>query len=439
MGVLDWLNFGRPREVAYTADELWEKISGDGYHHNYGTIYFSDGTRVRGTTFSMAGAYRAMTLLASVTAATPLDVVDLNGTPVPFQRLEAELEAQQHPKRHIARNWRRVMAAGKPDMRLDTFAFFEQMVLDLVNRGNVFLHPIMTAQHWGLEILRPAQAGHGAIADGYVRSLPMDNQWECLTLTGERKPVMVRDLIHISLPILGLEPSTQRIPLGMPLAYVVKDAVAGGKASDNYIVETVNSANRLGMKMELDRKLDGQTEVDSYYQFASRQKGSTKIFLVDGGVKLGELKSPSEMLKAVNEARSMQIDEVARAFGVPAPLIGQSSSAWAAGVEQLARVFLRFSARPFWWRRIESALTAALLPFGYRFEYNDTDFLRGDWPAWAALAGAATQSGVLSQEELRHAGGFPRRFPEGDTRLTTPYQGKIGGQEMDPNTGQPKK
>ena len=442
MGMIDFLSriTGQGRAINLTADELWERIVGDDYGHNYGNIYFSDGTRVRGSAFTMAGAYRAITLLSSVTAATPIDVVDLEGKPVSLQRGPAEME--EGTRNHVARNWKRLLMHGKPDGRLDVYAFFEQMVIDLINRGNVFLLPGMdTRRGPTLEIMRPVLMGYGsAEATGFVRSLPLDQEWSCRTLTGEIRQVMPGSLIHISLPILGVEHSTLKLPLGLPLAWVAKDSIAGGKAADAFIVETINSSNRRGLKMELEANLDNKETINRYYQMADRVKGNTRVFLIDGGVKIGELKSPHEMMKAVGEARIQQIEEVARPFGVPAPLIGLSSSAWAAGVEQLARVFLRFAVRPFWWRRIESALTASLLPFGFKFQYDDTDFLRGDWQAWSALAGAATQSGSLSLEELRHAGGFPRRFPEGDTRLTTPYVGKEGGgQQNDPNTGQPKK
>ena len=410
----------RPTE-SNAMEDLFDKLLTGGFNS---TLYFADGTAVRGSATSLSTAYRCISLLSSAIASTPLNVKDATGNIVETRRPD-RLPGTEHDGRHSARIYARLFKHGYPDGRLDRFRFLEQMAVDLINRGNVFLLPSVDLMHGArLEILRPTLQG---TETSYVNTLPLDTpHWEVYDLLGRRRHVNHRDLIHISLPVMGVEVSDGRLPLGMPMARVVQDAVAGGKAGDHFIIEAVAAANRRGLKLETPSQLDSQEEIDKYYRFGNRSKGNARIILTDAGANWDTMPGPHEMLKAVSEARELQINDVARAYGIPAPLVNQSSSAWAAGVEQLARVYLRFSVRPFWWKRISEALTAALLPEGFEFDFSDADFLRGDWKAWGALAQAATQSGALSVEELREAGGFPPEFPADGTNIKTPYDAKYG-------------
>lgn len=425
MGLFDRL-FGSKPNASGTGsiEDLFDKLLTGGFNS---TLYFSNGTSVRGSQQSLSTAYRCMILLGSAVASTPLEIKDKDGNIVPLQAPpRADMPNGQYDGLGAVRAWGRLFNTGFPDGRLDRYQFLRQLTIDLINRGNVFLLPKVSMDgKTSMEIVRPTLQG---TENNYVSSLPLDElHWEVYDLLGNRKRVNRLDLIHIFLPVMGMEVSSGRLPLGMPIARVVADAVAGGKAADQFVIEAIAAANRRGLSLTTAGNLETNDEIDKYYRFGDRTKGNAKIALTDGGADWKELKGPTEMLKAVGEAREQQKNDVALAYGVPAPLVNQSSSAWAAGVEQLARVYLRFSVRPVWWKMITSALTAALLPAGYSFEFNDADFLRGDWKAWAALAGAATQSGSISIEELRDAGGFPRYFPPGDTKITTPYDPKQNG------------
>jgi phage portal protein BeeE len=46
------------------------------------------------------------------------------------------------------------------------------------------------------------------------------------------------------------------------------------------------------------------------------------------------------------EARNHQIEEVARAFGVPRPFLMMDDTSWGSGIEQLAIMFVRFGLNP---------------------------------------------------------------------------------------------
>lgn len=80
------------------------------------------------------------------------------------------------------------------------------------------------------------------------------------------------------------------------------------------------------------------------------------------------------------EMRSAQVEEIARAFGVPRPLMGVDDTSWGSGIEQLAILFVRFALAP-WFKAWEEAISRACLDKAERRaivpEFDETELLRG--------------------------------------------------------------
>lgn len=176
-----------------------------------------------------------------------------------------------------------------------------------------------------------------------------------------------------------------------------------GKLSDD-------AYNRL--EASLSQRHDG---VDNWFRNMILEEGMTY-----------KERSASTVASTQNvETRNLQIEEVARAFGVPRPLLMQDSTSWGTGIEQLAILFVRFGLAP-WFTAWEGEANVKLLtPVERRTLYADFDereLLRGSMADQASYFSAALGAGghapFMSQNEVRDNLGLSRHR-DGDT-LTNP-------------------
>ncbi|MNZ02164.1 Phage portal protein [compost metagenome] len=114
------------------------------------------------------------------------------------------------------------------------------------------------------------------------------------------------------------------------------------------------------------------------------------------------------------ESRNHQIEEVARLYGVPRPLLMMDDTSWGSGIEQLAIFFVQFTMMPRFtaW---EQALARSLLTDGEResfyFKFNERALLRGtlkDQADYFAKAlGAGGHQGWHGVNEVRELLDYP--------------------------------
>ena len=134
------------------------------------------------------------------------------------------------------------------------------------------------------------------------------------------------------------------------------------------------------------------------------------------GATVTEIKEPP-VHESVVAGRSYQVEEVARFYGLPMPLMSAPIGQWTRGInEQVMKMAWRTGIRPHLDRLLKSLQTRLLQP-GERFEPDPTDMIRGDGSAIAELTNAwqgdAQRNPIASREEIRHMAGLPRT-PEGD-------------------------
>lgn len=106
------------------------------------------------------------------------------------------------------------------------------------------------------------------------------------------------------------------------------------------------------------------------------------------------------------ENRNHQIEEVARAFGVPRPLLMMDDTSWGSGIEQLAIYFVQYTLLPWftcWEQAIERSLLAGNDDFYVKF--NERALLRGTLKDqadfFAKALGAGGHGAWYTQNEVR--------------------------------------
>ncbi|SSY80312.1 phage portal protein [Alysiella crassa] len=122
------------------------------------------------------------------------------------------------------------------------------------------------------------------------------------------------------------------------------------------------------------------------------------------------------------EQRNHQIEEVARLFGVPRPLLMMDDTSWGSGISQLGLFFHKYSLLPIftmWEQALQIALLSPSEQRDLSFKFNADAILRGSPEEQAAYfskaLGSGGAKGWLTQNEVREKTDFPRMDdPEAD-------------------------
>ena len=116
------------------------------------------------------------------------------------------------------------------------------------------------------------------------------------------------------------------------------------------------------------------------------------------------------------EQRKLQIEEIARPFGVPRPLLGVDDTSWGSGIDALGQLFVRYALNP-WFEAWQQAIERDLLTDDEadRFEakFNEGALLRGSMTDQADFFSKALGSGGhqpwMDYEEVRETMDLPEK------------------------------
>lgn len=117
------------------------------------------------------------------------------------------------------------------------------------------------------------------------------------------------------------------------------------------------------------------------------------------------------------ERSKHQVEEIARVFGVPRPLMGVDDTSWGSGIEQLAILFVRFGLMPWftaWEQRGKMTLLSRQERMTIGLDFDERELLRGSMKDQAeffakALGGVSTRAWMEPNEvrELAGLGAHP--------------------------------
>ena len=143
--------------------------------------------------------------------------------------------------------------------------------------------------------------------------------------------------------------------------------------------------------------------------------------------------------------RSQQVTSIARAFGIPAPLIGENVTQWGSGISELARLYWKFGARQHLTRLLHAASIRLLRSKSHHFAVNEMEIFRGDLEGLTDLINATKgdqQRPIADVEETRRWIGLDDDAPAAVKDWTSPSAVKTeGGSDGDakPSTARQRK
>ena len=225
-----------------------------------------------------------------------------------------------------------------------------------------------------------------------------------------------RDVMHVRWPRLlryGLT-TNSREEFALAPVVILSQALGIGIRADQFVNTWFEDGSKPGLHVNIRTRPDEptltaaqRTEVAKEIRKAVKSKEALVTF--DGESSVIDTTAQS---RATKELRDFQVEEVARLYGLPLPLLSVSIRQWGAAVnEQIMKLAWRTGFKPHLDRFLMPFALKLLQP-GERFEVDPTEFVRGDTEGMTklvmAVQGDAQRAPIATREETRHLVGLPR-------------------------------
>jgi HK97 family phage portal protein len=228
-----------------------------------------------------------------------------------------------------------------------------------------------------------------------------------------------KETTYIQEQILHLRWLSQDGVTGYVPTTLSRDAIGLARATEIHSGAYFGNGARPGTILESDQPLKPETAERLRRSWEDMHRGpdrSSKTAVLPFGVKLKELSGTNESSQLI-ETRRYQVEEVARAYRVPAYLIGDLTKSSYSSVEQQSIDFVTFSLVPHL-RRWEGAIRRDLISDDKKYfaEFDVRGLLRGDAAARSSYYRELWTLGVFSINEIRESEGL-NPIDEGDKRF----------------------
>lgn len=235
-------------------------------------------------------------------------------------------------------------------------------------------------------------------AVGYNPLFPGSDQ-----IDGQQMLIPARDVLHVRLyapqhPLIGVSPIRN-----------LAASIASTGAIENHQAVFFDNMRRPSGILSVDTKLTKEqvTEMRKLWDAQSQHLDSGGVPILAGGQWKWSPMSITSQDAQVVEAFNMGLEQIARAFRVPLPLIGDQRHSTYNNVEQLVSAWLAMGLG-FVLEHIELALTKWLdLPPTHICEFNVDQLLRTDFAGRVEGLTRGIQGGLYSVNEARRREGLP--------------------------------
>jgi HK97 family phage portal protein len=201
------------------------------------------------------------------------------------------------------------------------------------------------------------------------------------------------------------------------ISYAARNAVGNALAMDDYSGKFFANGAHPSMILKAAGKMNPEQVAALQAAFISKYAGAANAhrapLVLTEGLEAQNISINADDAQLL-EARKFQVIDIARAFGVPPHLIGETSAStsWGSGIEAMSRGFVTYTLQPHL-VRIEQELNRKLFPrnTGKFVQFDRDALIEGDSAAQAAynraaLGGPGTGMGWLSVDEVRKTKGL---------------------------------
>lgn len=226
--------------------------------------------------------------------------------------------------------------------------------------------------------------------------------------------------------------------VGMSRMRLARDAIDLAKKAERAAGRVFETGVMAGGALEVPTALSEtaynrmKASLESDYSGA---ENAAKWMLLEEGTKANKFATTAAEAQHI-ENRNAQIEEVARAFGVPRPLLMMDDTSWGSGIEQLGIFFVQYGLQH-WFTAWEQAGMRVLLSESelstLSIKFNERALLRGtlnDQANYFAKAlGAGGQAPWQTQNEVRELQDLPESSDPEANKLRNPMTQPRTGNE----------
>lgn len=232
-----------------------------------------------------------------------------------------------------------------------------------------------------------------------------------------------REILHI--PHFGYDGV-----MGLSPVKLAAQGIGLALAAESHGARLFGSGNLLSGILETDQRLQQEQAEALQARWRDKMMGlqrSHDVAVLDSGAKFHSLTMPNDDAQLL-QSRHFQITDVARYFGVPPFLLGETekSTSWGTGLEQQAQGFVTFDLHPMWLAPNEQRITKELLPPRRYAKYKLEGLLRGDSIARAQFYRVMREIGAFSANDILDLEDRPP-VEGGDERLQPKNMDPLGG------------
>ncbi len=280
-----------------------------------------------------------------------------------------------------------------------------------------------------------------------IRMIPMDRgsakprltpTWQLVydytPPVGDKIELSARDVFHLrDLSLDGIN--------GISRVKLSRDALELAEQAERAASRTFRTGVMAGGAIEVPKELSDNAYgrmKSSMHENHSGSENAGSWMLLEEGATAKQFSNTAASAQQI-ENRNHQIEEVARMYGVPRPLLMMDDTSWGSGIEQLAIFFIQYGLSH-WFVSWEQAAARSFLSekmLGERqFKFNEGALLRGtlnDQAAFFSKAlGAGGQSPWMKQNEVRETLDLPRVDDPVADQLRNPMTQKQKGSGDEP-------
>ena len=325
------------------------------------------------TVFQVNAVYSAVSLIADTISTLPLDS---------FIRLDGQRRAFRP-----APDWVR-----QPDIALPRTAFWNSAIVSLLLDGNLFVRivPARDGTVANLIVLNPKTV-----------TVKRNARQELLfEVEGESKPLTKEEMVF--LPDV-LRPGHVR---GVSRVEALKENFGLALALERFAATFFGQGTNLGGVIEFPGNLTAEQAENLRTSFDVKHKGwrrGHRTGILSGGATFKTTQVDPEGAQSI-EARRLAVEDVARAFNVPANMLNIPGTTTYASVEQNNLQFITHTLRP-----IVQKLEGAFTPLMARYAGGETAFIkfnldglaRADLQSRISAYSTGLQAGFLTINDVR--------------------------------------
>lgn len=353
------------------------------------------GTYGVGEALRNSAVLRAVDLVSGVIGALPLRIVERGGD----GRI---VEAEDHPLFDLL--------MFRPNGWQTGFEFRQLMQAWVLVHGNAYARIVRTANR--VSALLPIDPTRVE-----VRQLVSGDLEYTVSSVDARMPFRPdpADMFHLrGLSLDGIK-GVSRVKQA---ADVINTAVQAGRAANKLFENGVIGGMAIehpGPKMSQEAFENVKASLQSY----SGAHNAGRTMILEEGMKRSFAPADAQKVQ-LHEVKGALVEDIARIFGVPRPLMMVEETSWGSGIEQLAILFVRFGLSPWfvaWEQAVERSLMHPADRRRYRADYDERELLRGtlkDQAEYFAKAlGAGGHRPWMEANEVRDLSGLGRHTDGG--------------------------